>query len=214
MRIQNRPPQLPQAKKLPAPQKPDAPKPQPPDKLEILYKGGLLGTGAYLAGTAYPSTYLHELGHKIAINTLYEGANPRISVEPFKGGATRWSPRALSSLGQSLGPQASRSVVAMAGTAMDALSSVALFATGYHVKKRNPVLGTSMMVYGAMTMANSTAYALSGIGKTAASSPGHDFLTLNSMTGIPCWASAAVVASILPVTYLALKSLDKAIEQS
>lgn len=29
------------------------------------------------------------------------------------------------------------------------------------------------------------------------------------MTGLPCWASAVIVASILPATYLITRSLDK-----
>lgn len=207
MKIQTAP-QPNQPKKLPKPQPPKAPQPDP---VQDGIKGSLWGLGAYTAGTAFPTTYLHELGHKLAINTLYEGANPTIAVKPFRGGSTSWRPSGLSPLGKSLGASASRSVVAMAGTAMDALSSVALFATGYHVRKKNPIAGTAMMTYGVMNMANSTWYAASGIGKTAAANPGHDFLTLQSMSGIPCWASAAIVASILPLTYLALKGVDKLI---
>jgi hypothetical protein len=184
-------------------------KPEPPDPLDSLIPGGILGIGGWMAGTAYPTTYVHELGHKIAINALYEGANPTISVKPFGGGATRWSPRALSPLGKQLGAVASRATVAMAGTAMDALSSVALFAAGYKIKKSHPILGTSMMCFSAMNMLNSAAYAASGIGKTMAANPGHDFLTLQSLTGLPCWASTLIVASLLPATYLVMRSLDK-----
>ena len=200
----NAPKKLPRPQPGQQPQKPDP----PPDKLDLAFKAGMLGVGSYVAGTAFPSTYLHELGHKMAINTLYQNAHPTITVNPFKGGATSWRPTGLSPLGEKLGATASRSTVAMAGTAMDALSSVALFATGYKLKKRNPVLGTSMMCYSAMTMLNSTAYAASGIGKTVASQPGHDFLTLQSMSGIPCWASAVIVASILPATYLVMRAMD------
>lgn len=199
----NAPKQLPK----PAAKKPD---PLPPDPRDTLIPAAMLGVGGWMAGTAYPTTYLHELGHKVAVNALYQNANPTISVTPFKGGSTTWSPGGgLSPLGQKLGHSASRSAVAMAGTAMDALSSVALFAAGYKLKKSNPVLGTSMMCFSAMNMLNSTSYAASGIGKAVASKPGHDFLTLQAMTGLPCWASAVIVASILPATYLVMRSLDK-----
>ena len=150
----------------------------------------------------------------MAVHTFYSGAQAEITVYPFKGGVTKWSATGLSPLGEQLGSQGSRAAVAAAGTAMDALTSVALFAAGYKVRKKNPLLGNAMMGYGVMTMTNSTLYAASGIGKSAATAKaGHDFLTLQTQLGIPCWASTAVVASLIPITYLVIRSLDKEIAQ-
>ena len=199
----------------PLPPKPGPPDPKPPQEdphkvMEQVCFGGALGTAAYLGGTAYPSTYLHELGHKIAIEHLYSGAQADISVTPFKGGVTRWRAEGLSPLGEHLGSAGSRSAVAMAGTAMDALSSCALFAVGYKMRKSRPMAGSALMGYGVMTMANSTLYAASGIGKTAATAKaGHDFLTLQTQLGVPCWVSTAVVASLIPLTYLAMRAFEK-----
>lgn len=200
---------------MPKKQEPQGPPPPDPhQQIQDALFGGALGTAAYLGATAFPSTYLHELGHKMAVHTLYSGAHAEITVHPFKGGVTKWSATGLSPLGEQLGSQASRSAVAMAGTAMDALSSVALFAAGYKVRKKNPLIGNAMMGYGVMTMTNSTLYAASGIGKSAATAKaGHDFLTLQTQLGIPCWASTAVVASLIPITYLVMRSLDKEISQ-
>lgn len=188
--------------------------PQPPrdrdQQIEDFCFGGALGSAAFLGAAAYPSTYLHELGHKMAIHTLYAGAQTEIHVTPFKGGATRWSNEGLSPLGQHLGADGSRAVVAMAGTAMDALSSCALFAAGYKMRKTRPVTGNAMMGYGILRMVASTQYAASGIGKTAATvSAGHDFFRLQTTLGVPCWASTAVVASLIPLTYLAMRALEK-----
>jgi len=212
MKIQAAPTPRPM-KTLPKKQGPEGP--PPPDhhqQVQDMLTGGALGTAAWLGATAFPSTYLHELGHKVAIQTLYSGAHAEITVNPFKGGVTKWSASGLSPLGEQLGAHGSRSVVAMAGTAMDALSSVALFAAGYKVRKKNPVIGNAMMGYGVMNMTNSTLYAASGIGKGAATAKaGHDFVTLQTQLGIPCWASTAVVASLIPITYLVVRSLDKEI---
>lgn len=205
MKIQTRPPFAPPT---PPPKGPEPPNDPGANSMQLV-RDGMIGATAYLASTAFPSTYLHELGHKVAINALFQNSNPTITVTPFQGGFTRWRPSELTPLGESLGVTASRSVASMAGTAVDALSSVALFASGYKLRKRNPVLGTAMMGFSAATMATSTYYAASGIGKALGSQPGHDFLALQATSGIPCWASAAIVASILPITYLVLRSLEK-----
>lgn len=199
-------------KSLPKKQGPQGPKPpdDPNKKMQDICFGGALGTAAYMGGTAFPSTYLHELGHKMAIHTLYSGAQADITVNPFKGGVTKWSAQGLSPLGEHLGAHGSRSVVAMAGTAMDALSSCALFAAGYKMRKKHPLMGNAMMGYGVMNMTNATLYAASGIGKGAATAKaGHDFVTLQTQLGVPCWVSTLVVASLIPLTYVAMRALDK-----
>lgn len=205
-------PQTRTLKALPKKQQPQGPKPpnDPHKKIQDICFGGALGTAAYMGGTAYPSTYLHELGHKMAVHTLYSGSTAEITVTPFKGGVTRWSHQGLSPLGERLGAAGSRSVVAMAGTAMDALSSCALFATGYTMRKNHPLVANAMMGYGVMNMVNSTMYAASGIGQSAATAKaGHDFVTLQTQLGIPCWVSTAVVASLIPLTYLTMRALEK-----
>lgn len=212
MKIQTAPQPRP-LKTLPKKQGPQGPKPPNDDhskKMQDICLGGALGTVAYMGGTAYPSTYLHELGHKMAVHTLYSGSTAEITVNPFKGGVTRWSSEGLSPLGERLGSAGSRSAVAMAGTAMDALSSCALFATGYKLRKKHPLTANAMMGYGVMNMVNSTMYAASGIGQSAATAKaGHDFVTLQTQLGIPCWVSTAVVASLIPLTYLAMRALEK-----
>ncbi|MBN9417984.1 MAG: hypothetical protein J0I12_21225 [Candidatus Eremiobacteraeota bacterium] len=213
MQIQSAPrPQLPK----PLPQKQEPPQGSKPSRkdldkaIEDLCFGGALGSAAFLGAAAYPSTYLHEMGHKMAIHALYSGAEANITVFPFKGGVTRWKGEGLSPLGEHLGAAGSRSVVAMAGTAMDALSSCALFASGYKLRKSHPLAGNAMMGYGLMRMTSSTLYAASGIGKTAATAKaGHDFVTLQTQLGVPCWVSTAVVASLIPLTYLAMRALEK-----
>lgn len=176
--------------------------------LDGLSKTAMLGGASYLAGSAYPTIYLHELGHKIAAEQLYSNPRTSITVNPFKGGAMRWYPSALSPLGEKLGANGARAAVAAAGPAVDVLTSVALFGAGYKLRKKHPMVGHAMMGYAGMNMANITAYAASGIGKTLAQSAGHDFLNLQAFAGIPPWVSMVALASILPAQYLIMRALE------
>lgn len=177
--------------------------------LDGISKSALYGGAAYLAGSAYPTIYLHELGHKVAAEALYTNPRTSISIDPFKGGVMRWYPSELSPLGQRLGENGSRAAVAAAGPAVDTLTSVALFGMGFKMRKTNPVIGHAMMGYAGMNMANITMYAASGIGKTLAESRGHDFLNLQAFAGIPPWVSTVALASVLPAQYLIMRALEK-----
>lgn len=164
-----------------------------------------LGSAAYLASSAYPGTYLHEAGHKVMAEALYQG-QATIHVKPFQGGYTEMLHPVPSALGEKLDQVTRRALVAGAGTAVDAFSSMAFFAAGYKMRHKHPLVGETMMGYAGLRLANSTLYALSGLGQTV--SQGNDFVTLANLTGFPCWASALVLASLLPLEYLVLRKLE------
>lgn len=203
-------------RKLPTLKKPDPPPPQEPqepqNKLDFAFKTAFYGGIAHTVGSLYPTIYLHELGHKVAAHTLFDGVQSTITVNPLQGGSLRWRPQGLSELGQRLGYEGSRAAVAAAGPMVDVVTSMAAFGAGYKMRHRHPVVAQTMMGYAAANMANLTLYAGSGIGKTLASSPGHDFLNLQAFAGIPCWVSTAVLASLLPAQYLVMRALDQNIE--
>lgn len=171
------------------------------------YKASALGLATYAVSDAYPGTYLHELGHKAAINTLFRNADAQVSVTPFRGGATRWTGEQFSELGSSLGMENSRAIVSAAGPAVDLFSSLASFAVGFKVRKKHPNLGAAMMGYAGFRVARSLIYALTPC-KTSACH-GHDFQNFAKFAGVPAWVSAAVFAAALPVEYLVLKALEK-----
>ncbi|MBI3929219.1 MAG: hypothetical protein HY319_26980 [Armatimonadetes bacterium] len=172
-----------------------------------LYRSAFGGSVSALAGAAYPSIYAHELGHKLAVDTLYQNAQPTIEVNPFSGGVTRWFPGELTETGQKLGPRLSRAVVSAAGTVVDTTIAMTSFAVGYRIRKEHPLIGTTLMGYAGFTMLNSVFYAASALG--SAVTPGNDFASLALNAGIHPLVSMGILAAVLPAEYLLLRTLEK-----
>lgn len=189
----------------PTPPSTDGPRQKAAKKVLSAMGGMALHT---LTGSV-PQTVLHELGHAAAAKTLMHTHNMSITIDPGKGGMTNWETSGLTPLGKVLGAQGSMAAVAVAGTAVDAMTSVGIFGAGFNMRKKHPILGTAMMGYAGATMLNSSLYAASGIGKTLALNPGHDFLTIQALAGIPPAVSAVVLASILPAQYFIMRHLEK-----
>jgi hypothetical protein len=171
---------------------------------------GVLGSAGYTAASAFPSTWLHEMGHATAIEHLYSNGRPSVEVFPFKGGVTRWYPSELSPLGKTLGNDGARALVAASGTLVDIGVATGTFGLGFTLRKKHPIAGAALMGYGAMTVVNSLLYAGSAVGGNLAalSSTGNDFATLAVKGGLHPLASMAILASILPLEYAALKWLE------
>ncbi len=180
------------------------------DRTQQMLKGGGIGLAANVAAAGYPSTWLHEMGHAKMIELLYENGNPQVEVFPFKGGVTRWQLSPLSPLGEKLGSNGSRAMVAAAGTMVDMGVAMTTFGAGFKLRKKHPVVGAALMGYGAMTVTNSIAYAASAVGKDFAqlASQGHDFANLAVRAGIHPIASIALMASVLPAQYAVMKYLE------
>lgn len=173
---------------------------------EEIARSALYGGIAYTAGAAYPTVWLHEMGHALTASALYQNANPTVEVTPLQGGVTRWTPGPLTELGQQLGPEYARAAVAAAGTVIDVGIATTSFAAGYMMRKKHPVAGAALMGYAAMSSLNTVMYAASALGATKA---GNDFATIASMTGIHPLVTLGVVAAILPAEYLLLRHLEK-----
>ncbi len=172
--------------------------------------GGTLGAAAYVGAAAYPSTWAHEMGHAIAIEKLYTNGQPTVEVFPFEGGVTRWRPSELTPLGEKFGKDGARAMVAASGTLVDIGISTTAFGAGFALRKKSPIVGHALMGYGAMTMLNSVMYAGSAVGANlgSLSATGNDFATIGVKAGIPPIASMAILASILPLQYVAMRALE------
>ena len=107
-----------------------------PDSLDKTLIGLGAGAGLSLAGSAYPSTWLHEMGHAQMIELMYDGGNPKVEVFPFKGGVTRWQLAPLSEVGQKFGADGARAMVSAAGTLVD--MGVAATSFGVASASRSP----------------------------------------------------------------------------
>lgn len=173
-------------------------------------RAGALGTLSYTIGSAYPSTWLHEMGHAKMIEVMYEGAKPTVEVFPFKGGVTRWHPGPLSDIGEKFGANGARAMVSAAGTLVDMGVAATTFGIGFKMRKKHPIIGSALMGYGAVTVANSIAYAASAVGKDVAklAREGNDFAGLAVRAGLHPVASIAILAALLPLEYAALKWLE------
>lgn len=178
---------------------------------ETTVKGVGGGMAASLVGAAYPSTWAHEMGHAKMVELMYEGANPQVEVWPFKGGVTRWQQGPLSEVGKKFGPDGARAMVSAAGTMVDLGIATTSFGVGFKLRKKHPVVGTAMMVYGGMTVLNSISYAATAVGGdlAALARQGNDFASIAVRTGVPPLASIAIMAAILPLEYAALNYLEK-----
>jgi hypothetical protein len=181
------------------------------DKLEVTMKGLGVGAAANLAAAAYPSTWMHEMGHAKTIELMYDGVKPEVEVFPFKGGVTRWRVGPLSETGQKFGENGARAMVSAAGTLVDMGVAATTFGAGFKLRKKSPILGTALMGYGAMTVVNSIAYAATAVGGDLAklAREGNDFAGLAVRTGLHPLASIAIMAAILPLEYAALSYLEK-----
>ncbi len=176
-------------------------------------RSALFGGVASLAGSVYPSIYAHELGHKVAIEALYNNAHPVIEVTPFKGGVTRWTPSGgLTELGKRLGQEASRGVVSAAGTLVDMTSAATSFAVGYKLRKKHPVAGAALMGYAGYTVLNSISYAVTALGPEGIptlAARGNDFAGMALNLGIHPLVSIGLMAALLPAEYWILHSFEK-----
>lgn len=175
---------------------------------------GVLGSAGYTAASAYPSTWLHEMGHATAIKHLYTNGRPTVEVFPFNGGVTRWYPSELSPMGKRLGADGSRALVAASGTLVDIGVATTTFGAGFAVRKKHPIVGAALMGYGAMTLTNSLLYAGSALGGdlAALSAKGNDFATIAVKGGLHPIASMAIIASVLPLQYAAMKWIENRAE--
>ena len=178
---------------------------------EELIKTAAFGALASAAGTAGPSIAAHEIGHVVAANAVYQGANPSFEVTPFQGGVTRYTAGPLTELGQKLGPNGAQALVAGAGTLVDATSAAVSFAVGYKIRKEHPVLGPALMGYGGLTMVNSMLYAGTALSGSlpALAKQGNDFAALATSIGLPPVVSIALLGAMLPAEYLILRQLEK-----
>lgn len=136
----------------------------------------------------------HEMGHDIAAKTLFRHANPSITVFPFEGGVTHWSPgRGLTELGAYFGKKNSRLIVAGAGAGAALLFSMGHMIAAHKVSETNPEASAYLLVSALMSIANHVIYALTALVDIGPS--GHDFIQL-AQGGIHPLAAAGFLIAV------------------
>lgn len=142
---------------------------------------------------------VHELGHAAAAWTMYQGANPSISVFPLEGGVTSFYPDTPATIGRWLGPSKAELIVSAAGAGLAIASSlVAIVASNEYPK--DSIERFYLLIPAIGTIVQHIFYAFSAF--SLPFDPSHDFMAL-WVHGIHPLASIAVMVALPILAYLA-----------
>jgi hypothetical protein len=110
---------------------------------------------SYLCPTAFgyltainAQILLHEAGHALAANCVFQNAHPKIAITPCLCGLTKFSTTHLTWLGEKLGRKSAMLFVTFMGPACSLLVSSIAIAVGIAVRGRFPELGQYLMSVG------------------------------------------------------------------
>lgn len=118
---------------------------------------------------------IHEQGHKTAALQLYDNSNPRIEIFGDGTAATYFFSSSLSSLGRSLGRNASDMIVSAAGTLTSFTVALSMLTAAHVIENSHPELSKTLNLIAVVSILQSTIYAISAL---FTSFPGHDFAAL------------------------------------
>lgn len=129
-------------------------------------------------------------------------------------GITRFDNLKETPLSKQLGTTKGLTMVAAAGQAAIEAPQLLTFAAGFALRKKNPVLGYTLMATSTINHFTNTIYPLSAVGMSGealekAAAEGHDFAQIARNTGISPGVVAGVFAMLLPAEYLILKGIEK-----
>jgi len=147
----------------------------------------------YCLGAMNTTTLIHETGHFCAAKILFEG-NPKIRIQPFSGGWTKWSSQHLTSLGRQLGYRKSMFWITLAGPALALLTASVILIAGLILRNSYPEASFYLIGLGLLPILEHAEYALSALW-TPPMDLGHDFVRLKTF-GIHPIAAVITILSI------------------
>lgn len=146
-------------------------------------------------GNAGPIIALHEVGHYLAALACYRGANPSISVTPFRGGLTLLAGTGeYTFIGKLLGCQGSAALVAGGGVIASTIVAMSGLAMSYFLKDSHPNLSRTLEMGSIVQLVTDV---LHGVGEIFESRDG-DFSRIYRYAGLPPWITIAIML-ILPI---------------
>jgi hypothetical protein len=155
---------------------------------------------SFAIGTALNAqTLIHESGHALAAKILYQGANPEITLFPFKGGVTHFFPEKLSALGAKLGKNKSIAWVTAAGPLASLAVSSAALATSLLIKDNHPKISNYLATSAIYDFIIHATYACSAL-FTSPTELSHDFVRLSHFGIHPLAATVAIIALPILIT--------------
>ena len=152
-------------------------------------------------------TCLHECGHALAAQLLFQNARPQITVQPFAGGSTSFSTRNLTSWGQKIGKTGALCFATAMGPGTALAVSAAVVMTGYVAKSKFPELGQYLVGVGRGDFWGGAWYAFSALDPEV-NTHAHDFHYLSDH-GIPPLVAAIGILAIPLVLAWAFRERGK-----
>lgn len=150
---------------------------------------------------------IHEGGHALAAQALIKEPNPRISIKPLAGGVTSYRVGALSRLGEFVGRENSKLLIAAAGPALSVGLATASLGFSLALRKSHPELSRYLLMMSAVSIAQHALYALSALWSSKAQL-GHDFVRLMG-GGLHPVASVATIVALPIIVRVGFFAYDK-----
>ncbi len=167
-----------------------------------------IGPGLVFGNMAADSigTLIHEGGHALAADALFQNADPHISITPFgdqNAGVTNANTNFLSSWGQRIGMKMALFIFSAGGPAIQLLvSTICLGLAGTKWIEKYPTLRTYLFSFGVIYAGGLTNYSL------CAPIPGDDFVSMSQLSGIN--PAAFVAMTLLPyLVFLLVLGVNK-----
>lgn len=179
---------------------------KPPTGGDLKAEGIASKASSYAVGSTVASGYtgiaLHEAGHATAALACFKGADPRITINPFKGGSTSFvTSGPLTGLGQRLGLRGSMMFITAAGMLASVVTATALIVLGTRVSEEMPTMGDLMTMHGVAQIVNEVSYGISTF-FLQHMTLSHDFYRLWVIGGIHPAIPLAVLITVPIVGYL------------
>lgn len=127
-------------------------------------------------GLAGPNIAIHELGHYVSALLCFKGANPKIIIDPFRGGLTKVrSTKHLTALGTMLGRHNAELLMILGGVIASTAFAMAEFAAAHAYRKEAPRMSELLELHGVTQLANDFLYGVASLEDPAAMY-GSDFI--------------------------------------
>ena len=175
--------------------------PDCPESQWILKGSSYFCTTAFAYLTAVNAqTLIHEGGHALTANLLFQNANPRNILTPCMGGMTRFNTTHLTSLGEKIGRNGALFITTIVGPAATLLVSGIAMVVGFVVQAKFPELAYYLIGVGRGDFYAHSFYALTALSSSPPTTS-HDFVRLRTYGIHPLASAIAILAAPFLITW-------------
>lgn len=160
---------------------------------------------AFLAGS-HLQMILHELGHALASRIVFKNPQPRVKIEPFVAGNTKYNTTELTWVGKRLGRIRALALSVIAGPGAAWFMSSMAMLIGRVTEGRCPKLAAYLIAYGRSDLFAHAFYAFNAHFSSSARRS-HDFFLLSKVGLPPSVFGVILVATPLLIEFGGKKRL-------